>query len=176
MSRRQVSSLPIPTICLCHLLSYRRIASTDLIMPTAELPRLLAVFLVIFDDLQGGKVAFEVPEGSVGGSNNGTGTAPSSAHEIAPLPPGSSLLASTAHSQKTAAAAAGGSNSAANTANELFELQSVLQYILPRKPVVRHLVTICVDQCKILGFPVWIEDRRYPRGHFICKSTELAGP
>lgn len=138
-------------------------------MSNAELPRLLAVFLVIFDDLQGGKVAFEVPEGSVAISSNATATtagsnnaqnqdssAPSSS-----LPPGSSLLSAAAHAHRNAAFM--------STLNgPLFELEAVLQYLMPKRQLVRHLITICTEQCKILGFPVWINGQHYPRGHFIC--------
>ena len=163
-------------------------------MASAELPRLLAVFLVVFDDLQGGKVAFEVPEGSVvssyASSTAPPSAVPASAGDAAPgvgagagagpasgpegwggsgalqVPPGSSLLSATAHIHRNAAHLHG---SASNRRYEpLFDLSDVEQYVLPRRPLVKHLVTICVEQCKVLGFPVWIDNQLYPRGRFMC--------
>lgn len=141
-------------------------------MSTAELPRLLAILLVIFDDTQGGKVAFQVPEGTVSADNHnnagaGSFTPPSfeSAPPPPPLPPGSSLISAAAHAHRNAAYS---SASAAAQAGPLFHLSPVLQYLMPRRPVVKHLVTICVDHCKIIGFPVWVSGQHYPRGHFIC--------
>jgi hypothetical protein len=129
-------------------------------MATSELPRLLAVFLVVFDNLQGGKVAFEVPEGSVGGTY-----ATPSVYDPSPLPPGSSLLSAAAHAH----AQANRDNGQSPVSEPLFELSTVLQYILPRRPVMRHLVTICVENCKILGFPVLVENQQYARGQFMCE-------
>lgn len=142
-------------------------------MSTAELPRLLAIFLVVFDDLQGGKVAFEVPEGSVGGAY-APSTAPSTGmFDSAPLPPGSSLLSAAAHIHRNATQQQQ-QNWKSQRLAPLFDLSDVEQYILPRRPLVKHLVTICVEQCKVLGFPVWIDNQQYPRGRFMCALRLLA--
>lgn len=132
-------------------------------MSTPELPRLLAVFLVVFDNLQGGKVAFEVPEGSVAGSY-----ATASTYDPSPLPAGSSLLSAAAHAHGHSYGTR--DNALSPVSEPLFELSNVLQYILPRRPVMRHLVTICVENCKILGFPVLVENQQYARGQFMCRS------
>lgn len=147
-------------------------------MPTAELPRLLAIFLVVFDDLQGGKVAFQVPEGSVTASSSypSSSIPPTSAsRDISPIPPGSSLLSAAAHAHRNAAFLGG---SRQNRNAPLFELSHVEQYILPRRPLVKHLVTICVEQCKVIGFPVWIDNQAYPRGRFMCSwaSQQVESP
>ena len=140
-------------------------------MPTAELPRLLAIFLVVFDDLQGGKVAFQVPEGSVAGSSVPSSSVPptSATRDISPIPPGSSRLSAAAHAHRNAAFL----GSRQNRNEPLFDLTDVEQYILPRRPLVKHLVTICVEQCKVIGFPVWIDSQKYPRGRFMCASACL---
>ena len=143
-------------------------------MSVAELPRLLAIVLVVFDNEQGGQVAYEVPEGSVGCGDDDVEDDAARGDPLAEENP-QALGALGEDGPQTASLLTAGVNAARHAETQkkqdsepLFQLDTVSAYIMPARPIVRHLVTICVDKCKVLGFPVWIDSSSYPRGRFMC--------
>ncbi|KNZ61087.1 hypothetical protein VP01_1454g7 [Puccinia sorghi] len=104
------------------------------------LPRLKAVFFGRWDEDKGCEITYQVPENSI-------------------------RLASTLPIN---------SNQPTTTINEhqhhafLFDFTDVIDFILPKKHLCGHLVTVCSGSVKILGFPTLIEDEeKYERNFFM---------
>ena len=49
----------------------------------------------------------------------------------------------------------------------LIDFEHVSSHIFPKQELCDHLVTICTNKYRLLGYPVCLEDRRYERNEFI---------
>ncbi|KAG0141258.1 hypothetical protein CROQUDRAFT_110589 [Cronartium quercuum f. sp. fusiforme G11] len=125
------------------------------------LPRLRAVFFARWDEDRGCEITYQVPEGSVG------------VLETGPRPRSTSL--------QPAGLADDGSR--ARTSETLLEFADVRDFVLPKKHLCGHLVTVATERAKILGYPILIEDEtKYERNFLmfnLCfvfdREAELAG-
>ncbi|CAG8704459.1 10874_t:CDS:2, partial [Acaulospora morrowiae] len=52
------------------------------------------------------------------------------------------------------------------SSNPIIDFESISEYIIPKKELCGHLVTICTDSYKVMGFPTIIRDNKYPRYNF----------
>ncbi|CAH7683093.1 nitrogen permease regulator 2-domain-containing protein [Phakopsora pachyrhizi] len=108
------------------------------------LPRLKAVFFARWDEGRGCEISYQVPESSIGV----TSTRPQPESESASPQPQSNSSP----------------RSISEPSGYLFEFSDVLDFVLPKKHLCGHLVTICSGRSKILGFPNLIEDEsKYER-------------
>ncbi|CAG8548219.1 17561_t:CDS:2 [Rhizophagus irregularis] len=49
----------------------------------------------------------------------------------------------------------------------IIDFDSISEYIIPKQQLCGHLVSICTESYKIMGFPVYIEDDKYERNAFM---------
>src|SRR5436190_20028427 len=49
----------------------------------------------------------------------------------------------------------------------IIEFDSISEYIIPKPQLCGHLVNICTESHKIMGFPVNIRDKKYTRNTFM---------
>ncbi|KAA1067206.1 Nitrogen permease regulator 2 [Puccinia graminis f. sp. tritici] len=139
------------------------------------LPRLKAVFFGRWDEDKGCEITYQVPENSI----RVTSTAPT----ITPSDSRASLdndhpsLIDSCPQQHRPA------DGQQDQSKYLFEFTDVIDFILPKKHLCGHLVTVSSGSVKILGFPTLIEDEeKYNRNFFmfnLCfvfnKDSELLG-
>ncbi|KAF8979143.1 Nitrogen permease regulator 2 [Entomortierella lignicola] len=83
-------------------------------------PRLLSIFYSTFDPIQGPKVLYEVPEGSILSKNS-----------------------------------------------PLVDFDSISEYLIPKAELCSKLVTISTPTCKVMGFPISLEHKKFERNALI---------
>src|SRR5690348_11373622 len=49
----------------------------------------------------------------------------------------------------------------------IIDFDSISEYIIPKPQLCGHLVNICTESYKVIGFPVIINDNRYRRNFFM---------
>ncbi|CAG8494827.1 12101_t:CDS:2 [Funneliformis caledonium] len=49
----------------------------------------------------------------------------------------------------------------------IIDFDSISEYIIPKPPLCGHLVNICTDSYKVMGFPVIIREKKYDRNFFM---------
>jgi hypothetical protein len=60
-----------------------------------------------------------------------------------------------------------GSIISTETSTSIIDFDSISEYIIPKQQLCGHLVSICTESYKIMGFPVYIEDDKYKRNAFM---------
>lgn len=126
------------------------------------LPRLRAVFFARWDEDKGCEISYQVPEGSVGVFETGP---------------------KSKNTRRQTSGLADDDGSRVRSADTLLEFSDVLDFVLPKKHLCGHLVTIAAEQAKILGYPILIEDEaKYERNFLmfnLCfvfdRDAELSG-
>ena len=124
------------------------------------LPRLVSVFLSVFDPTAGPKIVCQVPEGTVATALSTFPTAPSSQH---PRTPSRSASVSSADGLPPSPIGPGESeivvrrtpHDLSSNTQVLFDFSSVLDFVIPKQELCGHLITKATRNSKILGFPVW---------------------
>ncbi|KAF9647541.1 NPR2-domain-containing protein [Thelephora ganbajun] len=126
------------------------------------LPRIQSVFYAVFDNDQGPKIVYQVPEGLIAVPTD---------------------LSSSQHLQPPTSATAGISSpwkrpSTANTV--LFHFDEISKYVIPQSPLCGRLVTCPTRDHRVIGFPVELRgnyDRNYLR-YNVCfvfnRSADLS--
>ncbi|KAJ3295788.1 Nitrogen permease regulator 2 [Borealophlyctis nickersoniae] len=121
-------------------------------------PPLLAIFYSEFHPTQGPKVIYEVPEGFVTSSCSSTAATSSSANNLASAP---TPLANPHLSYLVPSNAA--LNLAQSSQDPILDFDCISEYIIPKPVLCNRLVTISTEGCKVMGYPVSIQDPKYER-------------
>ncbi|RUP50999.1 nitrogen permease regulator 2-domain-containing protein [Jimgerdemannia flammicorona] len=117
-------------------------------------PRLHSIFYSVFHDKNGPIVVCQVPEGSITPLSPIPPTSLTSASTHHPLTPSSPTLPPTAGSQ--------------DTNKTLIDFKVISEYIIPKKELCGHLVTISTPSYKVMGFPILIVDiEKYRRNDYM---------
>ncbi|KAH9454055.1 hypothetical protein MJO28_007052 [Puccinia striiformis f. sp. tritici] len=149
------------------------------------LPRLKAVFFGRWDEDKGCEITYQVPENSI----RVTSTAPIDPSESALLDHETDSESNDQasfidnHSETHQHGRAESHTNQQDRSQFLFEFTDIIDFILPKKHLCGHLVTVSSGSVKILGFPTLIEDEeKYERNFFmfnLCfvfdKDSELLG-
>ncbi|CAG8589162.1 7828_t:CDS:2 [Ambispora leptoticha] len=53
-----------------------------------------------------------------------------------------------------------------STKQPILDFSSISDYIIPKEPLSKHLITVCTDSHKVLGYPVWVDGLKYRRNSF----------
>ncbi|KAA1077436.1 Nitrogen permease regulator 2 [Puccinia graminis f. sp. tritici] len=133
------------------------------------LPRLKAVFFGRWDEDKGCEITYQVPENSIRVTSTAPTITPSDSR--ASIDDDHPSLIDPRPQQHQ------------DQSKYLFEFTDVIDFILPKKHLCGHLVTVSSGSVKILGFPTLIEDEeKYDRNFFmfnLCfvfdKDSELLG-
>ncbi|OAV87815.1 hypothetical protein PTTG_04055 [Puccinia triticina 1-1 BBBD Race 1] len=144
------------------------------------LPRLKAVFFGRWDEDKGCEITYQVPENSIRVASTAP-TNPSGSTSDLREPTLSITL--DPHPQTLQHGPADCPPGQHDHPKYLFEFTHVIDFILPKKHLCGHLVTVSSGSVKILGFPTLIEDEeKYERNFFmfnLCfvfdKDSELLG-
>ena len=145
------------------------------------LPRIQSVFYAVFDERQGPKIVYQVPEGLIGvppGSTvNGGSSLPSTPSSDTPplVPTGSGLTSrnsSTSLVSPTDYYRPGGRHftslqpdSSHFSHRTLFNFNDISMYVIPPPPLCGRLVSCSTRWHRIIGFPVELKGR-YKRNYF----------
>ncbi|KIM22659.1 hypothetical protein M408DRAFT_282581 [Serendipita vermifera MAFF 305830] len=153
-----------------------------------------SVFFAIFDENQGPRIVYQVPENLIttppprtraetiiAASTQPNGSDPSAkgedvpqengihdaADDVRPGPKQNSLSKSTASKISTSYANNNPQSSSVNARSALFEWQLVSQFVIPRPDICGRLTVSTTKKHRIVGYPVIIRDNdRYERGTF----------
>lgn len=123
------------------------------------LPRLVSVFLSVFDPTAGPKIVCQVPEGTVA---TALSTFPSATSSIPTTPSRSNSVSSTDDLPpspigpgETDFVVRRTPHDLSSNTQVLFDFSSVLDFVIPKQELCGHLITKATRNSKILGFPVW---------------------
>jgi hypothetical protein len=144
----------------------------------AYLPRIQCIFYSTFDLDHGPKIMYQVPEDSISVS-------PPPSRSVAPRPPPPptsgdhlaepepvSLITSIPPTSRHALAASHSASpssklpASAHTTSPLFEFDSISEYVIPREELCGKLVICNTPRHRIIGYPVYLEGKRYKRYAF----------
>lgn len=145
------------------------------------LPRIESVFYAVFDDGQGPKIVYQVPEGLIavsgpssssttnGGSNSVPHT-PATDNPPFALPPPLSHISKGSASRNSSGGrslvSSPQQNRSESSHKTLFNFSYISMYIIPPSPLCGRLVTCSTCHNNIIGFPVEILNGRYERNYF----------
>lgn len=140
------------------------------------LPRIQSVFYAIFDVQIGPKILYQVPEGLIGVSSSGLGSAVPS---VPPTPSTEVPIAAPQPQPASGFASRNSSNPALLSPIEhrqplsspqkhqtpLFNFDSISRYIIPPSPLCGRLVTCSTTNHRVIGFPVELQGTKYKRNY-----------
>ncbi|EGN93301.1 hypothetical protein SERLA73DRAFT_116129 [Serpula lacrymans var. lacrymans S7.3] len=138
------------------------------------LPRIQSVFYAVFDDQQGPKIVFQVPEGLIGVSTTGPtyGTTPVSSSPTVnesdvPLSRrSSSSLISLAGQRPNSRSLSSPQHRSTSSNRCLFNFDDISKYVIPRSDFCGRLIICSTSNHRIIGFPVALRGRNYQRNYF----------
>ncbi|KAJ9070912.1 Nitrogen permease regulator 2 [Entomophthora muscae] len=105
-------------------------------MDSPSFPRLISLFYTEFHPIQGPKVIYEIPEGTLINSVSPTSGTPSGDTKV--------LLSQVGESR-------------------LFDFEAISDYIIPKTQLCENILTFTAGSYKVVGHPMTIENRKYER-------------
>ena len=124
---------------------------------------LKSIFYARFHPERGPDVLHQYPAGSISRSSASTSPLEASAASL------------TASATSASAAPAGATSSRAAAAPPLLSFPSISAYVIPPHEISNRELGICVQGCRVLGWPVSIEGEGYERNRFVANVCFVIG-